>query len=181
MTVPLYFNGSLTLMDNLHNGLPAGGIFVIASDLGGAGYTAKIRVGTSDCEQSRWVSETSVKCLAASGLSGTLRVGMTVGVRVSSMSEGATYDGPSKLELSILNRRSTEITSLTVMGSGLGAQTYSGEGRIEGTSCEGSGWASETSVMCRGAGGNQASAKMGITVGVRVGSLTEGMSFDGAS
>eukprot|EP00961_Rhodomonas_salina_P151556 2040077-Rhodomonas_salina.1 len=145
-----------------YNGLGVGGALmtVVGSGLGKAGYSVRGRVGDSACEGSFWKSETSVVCMATGGVSGTFRLGMTIGLRAGSLSEGASYDRACATGVAAGNRDYSGSAPVTVMGSGLGgSEAYSGAGRRMGTACEGSGWASETSVMCFGSGGFPGSAK----------------------
>eukprot|EP00961_Rhodomonas_salina_P016388 220424-Rhodomonas_salina.1 len=172
-------SGCIAVMNSFSNA--ASIVTVVGRRLGTAGSSVSGRVGFSGCEGSIWTSETSVACLAASGVSGTVQMGITFSVRASSMSQAMSYDGAGVSGLSASNRGSTGRTQLTLMGSGLGRYAHSVEGRLGETGCEGSVWASETSVRCHIARAFLRQDKVGVTVGTLIGSLTKGMSIDGVA
>ncbi|KAJ1467356.1 hypothetical protein T484DRAFT_2027455 [Baffinella frigidus] len=76
------------------------------------------------------------------------------------------------------NRAGTGSMSVTVQGSHFGLTTYTGAARIVGTACESTEWVSETSVRSRPAGGIHGTRRVLLTVGDRVGSVTEAFSVD---
>ena len=67
---------------------------VVGSGLGLADYTGASRLGATACEASGWESDSSIRCLSSGGVFGTLRVVVTAGVRVGSVTEALDYDAP---------------------------------------------------------------------------------------
>ena len=55
---------------------------------------------------------------------------------------------------------------------------YSGRVRVGRSGAEETGWVSDTSVVCKVAGGTEGSLVVAMSVGERVGSTTEGSSYD---
>ena len=55
---------------------------------------------------------------------------------------------------------------------------YSVGARVGESGAEGSVWVSETSVVCRAGSGGAGSVGAGVTVGERVGSMSEGVSYE---
>ena len=55
---------------------------------------------------------------------------------------------------------------------------YSGSGRVGQTGTQGTGWLSETSLVCGVAGGLEGSLRVAVTMGTLAGSESEGASYD---
>ena len=55
---------------------------------------------------------------------------------------------------------------------------YSGRGRVGQTGTQGTGWLSETSLVCGVAGGLEGSLRVAVTMGTLAGSESEGASYD---
>eukprot|EP00961_Rhodomonas_salina_P014656 196548-Rhodomonas_salina.1 len=143
------------------NVLSRGGVLITIQGSGfGVAGSARVRVGVSGCEGSEWVSATSVLCLAASGLSGTMRVGMSVGIRSGSASAVVSYDRTFVSGVSVSNRRKVGSAPVILVGSGFGGRAYSAAGRMAETGCKASEWFSETSLRCHGAGGLPGPARL---------------------
>ena len=157
-----------------------------------ADYTSRVRVGSTACEASEWVSDTAVICFTAAGYSGTLRVAVTAGVQVGTISEAVSYDMPRTQGVSdaaMANRPPTssdsvsvENVTLTLSAVHYGTSDYTVAGRVGGlghTACESTEWASDSSLSCLWATGSGGSLRVAVTAGVRVGTLTETLSYDG--
>ncbi|KAJ1475837.1 hypothetical protein T484DRAFT_1827001 [Baffinella frigidus] len=152
---------------------------VVGSSLGLLDYTGAWRVGSTACEASEWESDSSMRCLSSGGVFGTLRVAVTAGVGVGSVTEGLSYDVPmleggSKKG----NMPSTGSVSMTVVGSGMGHSDYTGASRVGATACEASGWESDSSMCCLSSGGVFGTLSVAVTAGNRAGSVTEGLSYE---
>jgi hypothetical protein len=73
--------------------LPGGEEMVMmGSGLGTYGHSASAVVGVTACEGSEWMSESSVMCKTPAGVLKTLRVTLTIGDQVMSMSGAASYE-----------------------------------------------------------------------------------------
>ncbi|EKX41050.1 hypothetical protein GUITHDRAFT_164463 [Guillardia theta CCMP2712] len=142
------------------------------------GYSGEGRVGETGCEGSRWESETSVACKVGAGAGGSLRAAVTVSEQVGTRSEAGTYDRGGASEIGSGNAAGTGARSVTVIGAGLGAAEYSGEGRVGETGCEGSRWESETSVACKVGAGAGGSLRAAVTVSEQVGTRSEAGTYD---
>eukprot|EP00961_Rhodomonas_salina_P280402 3787908-Rhodomonas_salina.1 len=138
----------------LMNVLSRGGALITIQGSGfGVAGSARVRVGVSGCEGSEWVSETSALCLAASGVTGTMQVGLSIGIRAGSISQSLSYETASLSVIHVSNQVATGSVSLSVFGTGLGLQSSSGNHRTHHTGCEASQWESETSTRCLAGGG----------------------------
>eukprot|EP00961_Rhodomonas_salina_P014165 189957-Rhodomonas_salina.1 len=67
---------------------------------------------------------------------------------------------------------------VTMSGAGLAHAEVSGAARFGASSAEASGWVSSTSLRCLVGGGPGGTLAIGITVGMSLGSLTAGGSYD---
>eukprot|EP00286_Rhodomonas_abbreviata_P024601 CAMPEP_0181297044 /NCGR_PEP_ID=MMETSP1101-20121128/5026_1 /TAXON_ID=46948 /ORGANISM="Rhodomonas abbreviata, Strain Caron Lab Isolate" /LENGTH=505 /DNA_ID=CAMNT_0023401947 /DNA_START=215 /DNA_END=1732 /DNA_ORIENTATION=+ len=166
---------STTLMANVQS-TGSVSVTVAGSGLGGMSFSAWARMGHSSCEASDWESDSSVRCLSSAGVRGTVRVGVTVGEALESMSESLSY----ALTLSSLiqaNAGTTGSVSVTVAGMGLGGMMQSIRRRVGQSSCEASEWVSDSSVRCMSSSGVRGTLRLGLTVGDQAGSLTEALSY----
>ena len=157
-------------------------VTLAGASLGLRAYSSQTRVGGTGCEATAWVSETVVVCAAYFGGLGTVRVSVTAGQRAGSLTEMASFDGPgvsSVLVGLLANRGSTGSTSVTLSGIGFGTVGTSASGKVGATGCESSEWTSSSSVRCLTAAGVRGTVRVGVTAGVRTGSVTELGSYDG--
>ena len=156
---------------------------VSGSGMGVSDYTGSARVGGTACETTLgWESDSSVRCLSAGGVYGTLRVSVTAGGRAGTTTEAASYDVASPSGAVRGNAASTGSVSMTVSGSGMGVSDYTGSARVGGTACETTlGWESDSSVRCLSAGGVYGTLRVSVTAGGRAGTTTEAASYDVAS
>ena len=73
--------------------LPGGEtIVVMGSGLGAYGYTAFVVVGQTSTESTDWISESSVMCKTPAGVFKPLRMTLTLGEQVMSMSMAVSYE-----------------------------------------------------------------------------------------
>eukprot|EP00961_Rhodomonas_salina_P004303 58954-Rhodomonas_salina.1 len=151
-------------------------VTVLGGGLGQKAYSGMARVGQTGCEGTAWESETSVRCLDASGVRGTGRVVMTVGGVASSVSAALSYDAGAHGAVIGSNGVSTGSVWVSVSGRGLGTDGYSVAGRWGVSGCEASGWVSETAVECMVGSGGSRTLRTVMTVGQSRGSMTEGVS-----
>merc|ERR1719199_1337483 len=120
---------------------PSGAVRGNAASTGSVSMTVSGsgRVGGTACETTLgWESDSSVRCLSAGGVYGTLRVSVTAGGRAGTTTEAASYDVAS---LSSVKRSNAAITG---SGSGMGVLDYTGSARVGGTACESSEWESDS-------------------------------------
>ncbi|KAJ1465477.1 hypothetical protein T484DRAFT_1864633, partial [Baffinella frigidus] len=141
-------------------------------------YSQRSRVGGTACEATSWESDNSMRCLSSGGVFGTLRVAVTAGVSVGTVTESLLYDVPMLSITTRANRAGGGSASVTVQGSGLGHSDYTGESRVGATACEASEWESDSSLRCLSSGGVFGTLSVAVTAGIRAGSVTEGLSYD---
>eukprot|EP00961_Rhodomonas_salina_P260074 3514484-Rhodomonas_salina.1 len=108
----------------------------------------------------------------------TLRVGLTVGAHVGSTTEAISWDLSTNLLLQWPVNIAGRGSSMTVRGMGIAMFDTSVGVRGGGTSCEATDWISETILRCRTSSGVTGTMRVGVTVGIQLGSLTEVLSYD---
>jgi len=163
-----------------HNILGTGSasVTVHGASMGLVTYTGRGREGYTGCEATDWESETSVRCLAGHGASGTRRVMMTAGKQGASVTQGWSLNMAG---LSITRRANlvgTGSASVTVHGASMGLVRHTGRGRESQTGCEATEWESETSVRCLAGNGIRGTRRIALSVGEREASVTQGWSVD---
>ena len=149
-------------------------VTVHGSGFGHHSYTQAARAGDTACEATDWASDTTVLCKVSSGVRGTRRAVMTVGLVSGSLSDTFSYDVGS---LSVVVHNDSIGAVVTVEGSRFGTSDYTGQARVGGSACEATIWTADTSVVCRYAYGVGGTKRVVVTVGVRAGSITEAMSY----
>ncbi len=151
---------------------------VHGSSMGIVRHTAKGRTGHTGCEGTEWESETSVRCLSGHTGDASLRLVMTVGDRVGSMSKGWSLDRSTLSVSRRSNRAGTGLASVTMHGAGLGIVRHTVRGRAGHTGCEGTDWESATSVRCLASRGAFGTLRVVMTLGSRGGSRIQAWSVD---
>ncbi|KAJ1479450.1 hypothetical protein T484DRAFT_1814225, partial [Baffinella frigidus] len=145
--------------------------------LGEADYTGAARVGGSGCERTEWVSDEEVLCGAAAGVGATLRVAVTVGEKVGSVTEAVSYQS-GVLTYNPRGKQPASGFKGTLVGRDFGTFDTSVLARVGGTAQEATAWGGDTSVECRVAQGVGGTMRVAVTVGGGVSSGTEAVSYD---
>ena len=142
-------------------------------------FSPEIRTGHSGCEATVWISDSATKCQVALSMSSSRAVVLTAGLQISSLSGAATYDAAELSGLASGNTAAWFTGSITVFGSQFGGFDISGGMRLGQSACGQTGWISDSGVVCRNAIGADGSRSLMITAGVRSGTTSEALSFDG--
>ena len=160
--------------------LPATGssVTVFGTSFAQHGYTQAGRVGDTACEATDWVADTSVMCKVSAGVRGTRRVLMTVGERVGTVTEAFSFDVSSISSVAFINMAATGQSTTTLSGANFGTQQYTQAARAGDTACEATDWVADTSVKCKVSAGVRGTRRVLMTVGERVGTVTDAFSFD---
>eukprot|EP00292_Cryptomonas_paramecium_P001669 CAMPEP_0113679554 /NCGR_PEP_ID=MMETSP0038_2-20120614/10723_1 /TAXON_ID=2898 /ORGANISM="Cryptomonas paramecium" /LENGTH=1045 /DNA_ID=CAMNT_0000597627 /DNA_START=986 /DNA_END=4119 /DNA_ORIENTATION=- /assembly_acc=CAM_ASM_000170 len=146
----------------------------------GAGDVSKrVRGGRTACEWTVWVSATSLACGMGSVGSGggSVRVVVTSGVAVGSLSAVLSYDAGGVSSTVTVNGVGSGSTFVTVSGGSFGVVSTSGQGRVGGSGAELSLWVSDTAMVLRTSSGAGGSVSVSVSVQGVAGSLTQGFSF----
>ncbi len=116
--------------------------------------------------------------LKAAGIQATLRVIVTAGVAVASLTEAVSYDIPNLVNINIANMRPVGADSLTMSGSSFGPVGYTMQGHIGDSACEMTAWVSDTALYVKVAAGVHRTLTVTVTAGIRVGTSTEAVTYD---
>jgi len=159
-------------------GTGSASVTVHGSSMGLVSYTGRAREGQTGCEATEWESETSVRGRAGLGAQGSRRVLMTVGQRHMSISIALSTDLSTLSLLRFMNGAGTGSASVTVHGSHLGLVAYSLRALQGVTGCESTEWESESALRCRMGHGTRSTLQVVMTIGDKVGSITQAWSLD---
>ena len=179
--VILFIEGDESDPNNATANLPALGAFEVivqAGNLGIKDFSHAARVGHTACEATEWQSDISLVCNTARGAKETMRLAITVGVEVGSVTEAVSYDAPTLSSVLTRNLVTVGGVDVVLFGESFALDAYSGGARIGQTGCEASAWASDTSLACKTAGGVFATLRVIVTAGGRAGSASHAVSYD---
>eukprot|EP00961_Rhodomonas_salina_P003532 49012-Rhodomonas_salina.1 len=135
------------------------------------------RSGHTSCESSIWLSSTTAGCRASASAYFTQRLQLTIGGRLGTVTEAFSVD---TFALSVSMRSNSAVTgsaSIILLGKGLLQTEHSSAARLFMSACETSAWVSETSMKCH-TSSTGGSLRIGVTVGEKIGTLTETLSAD---
>eukprot|EP00960_Hanusia_phi_P066141 766326-Hanusia_phi.AAC.5 len=146
---------------------------------GKSDYSAISSVGVSMCEMTKWISESTLLCQQASGTKRLFPLGITVGSRVSSVSNSWSFDAP-QIQLGFTNSTDSS-KALLVQGSDFASYDSTPRLRIGGSSCESSKWIASTSLLCNrpsGPGSASVAESLIVTEGLQKGTLSSYFTFE---
>ena len=147
---------------------------VQGSAMGHSRYTIAGRPGDTGNEASTWVSDTMLVCLTRHGARHSTSMVVTSGERGGTRTEVISFDGVGLSSTLKHNWPATGASSMTVLGANMDLQDPSSSMRVARTGCESTEWVSESAVTCQHAAGQGGSMwRLSVTVGERVGSLTD--------
>jgi hypothetical protein len=153
------------------------GVSLSASDI-----TNNARISGSTCEQSLWISGSTVICRISAGVakwSGMPHsVVLTVTEREGSVSGLFTYLAPSLSSSRLANGPWKLENEITVTGMALSTVSQTHRARIGISSVEATRWESESSLLCTIPGGVGRSQQALVTAGVYRASLTQAYTYD---
>ena len=126
-------------------------------NLGWIDFCARVRIGGTDCEHSKWVSDSEIRCGVPAGPQerGGFGLVLTVfGLKSSTCVECFTFNVPAVLSVTQNNQPTTGGSNLSIAGFNFGSiQDYSGEVRMGFTSSPSSVWTSDSQITCTVASG----------------------------
>ncbi|KAJ1489679.1 hypothetical protein T484DRAFT_1779488, partial [Baffinella frigidus] len=189
------------------NGPATGSVSMLieGSMMGYGDRSVAVRVGYTACENSMWISMTSVACLMAAGGGQTRSMDGAVAVTVGNgqVSRPVTgyfsYDAASLSTVKRSNQRTypaatlsiagsnfltTDASSkaaqatLSIVGSKFPTTDTSSKAAQGSTACEASDWISDTMLWCKHAQSTHSTQRVILTAGWRPGTVTEALSLD---
>ena len=172
------------------NNRPATGSYTITvagAALGWTDMSARMRVGYTACEATGWISSTSLNCKVARGAKssrsneGAILVTVLSRQSANPMTDAFSYDQPTMSSLHLTNGAPTRTQTVTVTGKNMASYDASPKMRLGHTACETSDWISDTAVRCKPAASTHSSARMVVTLGLSIGTITNVFTFDSPS
>lgn len=138
-----------------HVNSPASGaasVSLLGINFGLANSTPSLRLGTTQCATSVWVSNSAVSCIAASGSGAQHTTALTVEGVTGTQYIAFTYDSPAVTFVSASNSPSTGRASVTLSGANFGVSKINPVSqqfvRLGESVCSSNYWISDTSIVC---------------------------------
>jgi hypothetical protein len=162
-------------------------VTVAGASLGWTDMSARMRVGYTACEATGWISSTSLNCKVARGAKssrsneGAILVTVLSRQSANPMTGAFSYDQPTMSSLHLTNGAPTRTQTVTVTGKNMASYDASPKLRLGHTACETSDWISDTAVRCKPAASTHSSARIVVTLGLSIGTITNAFTFDSPS
>ena len=156
-----------------------GSITLDGSNIGLWHLSPSVHVGFTNCEQTSWLSDSSVICNTAVFSTGaSLRLRLTAGEASSTLTDAFSFDLFSANQQSRLNIGARVSRNLTVLAVDMSHFEFSTHPRTGSTSSEKSIWLSQSSLSCLGAWGVKSTHRVLITSSKQLASTSEIFSYD---
>jgi hypothetical protein len=153
-------------------------ITVLGSQMGTHSNTAAVSLGVSCGEATLWVATTSMFTMFAFGLSGTLKVIITAGTLIGTVTDAVSQDMLSVRSILDANTVTTAGVGISVRGMHMGVYASSMKASAGGTGCRITIWVSDTVLKCSSSNQMAGSIPMMLTGGSRVGTRSFVLSAD---
>ena len=134
--------------------------------------------GTTSCEQSVWLSDTSTRCRMGSAVYRSWRIVASVGKLTATISNMWSADIVCLSVSTRLNGGASGSVSMTIVGGLFGYAGYTVSLLTGRSSCEQTTWESDTAVQCRTGSWMVRSRIASISVGAHIGSTSSLFSID---
>ena len=174
-----YDSASLHSMVNPRSVSARGEAHMRGNGLGSTSYTNDARLGNSGCEQTEWVSDSIVKCIAAGGVRGTLSAVVTASGYIGTLSETFSYlcipfvQTHVRSNLPSVGRVTLELDSRAILNGDYTARVKIGE-----TSSTNTRWISDSAVICTVPAGRDDQVTMVMTAGLQTGTVSQVLTYD---
>jgi hypothetical protein len=137
-----------------------------------------MRAGNSACEATEWLSSTRVASRVASGIRRSLRVTLTAGNQVETLSAAISYHEPVQFNMFQSNLHYSSTFSMFLSGGNFGSSEMTVREQAGSTSLEATQWISATSLLGKHASGSRGSLLVSVTSGQNPGSHSKLLSYD---
>ena len=137
-----------------------------------------MRFGHTSAEGSMWISTSSLRCIGSRSTFKTRILMVTSGGLSGSFSMFFSADLPTSSIIIMSNSYSTGSSSFSIHGSGFGFISLTALNQAGHSTAESTSWHSDTCMVSRRPSGLQATQRVAISFGSRVGSGSEALSQD---
>jgi hypothetical protein len=140
--------------------------------------TPTIRLGSSTCQSSLWLSNTAASCLHSEGAGFNQLMAVTVDGVPGTVSYGFTYDPPTMTMADTFNIPASGGATITVEGVNFGPSDASNTVMVGFTTCKTSSWTSGTTVLCQSPVGTGAQPDIIHSTAGLFGTFSRALTFD---
>lgn len=147
-------------------------------NFGNADTSPTVRLGSSVCSTSQWVSYTAITCITDYGSGAALAAAVTVAKQVGTRITAFSYDNPVVTSVTRMNGAVSGGTSVTVLGSNFGMENFTPSLSLGSSACATSIWSTNTMVTCAVVAGTQISQAVVNMVTKLSGTLQAAFSYD---
>jgi hypothetical protein len=161
--------------------MPTAGSSVVSTygqNFASSSFTPTIRMGTSLCTSSAWVSDTEVHCISPTGYGVLHTQAVTLSQVVGTIMQAYTYDAAVPTSLAPGNSPNSAGGILTLGGLNFGSSDLSTSGRIGSTACGTTMWSSGTALVCMVQSGLGHYKSQEATISVAVGTFVGAFTYD---
>ena len=151
---------------------------VFGVNFGHTKYTPAERMGESQTEYTRWVSESTVKAMSTAGLFSSHSMVVTSGTRSGSISDIHSYNIPDVSVNHHGNQPATGSTMVTVFGRNYGHAAFTLMQKFQYSSAQRTEWYSDSSISAMPSDGLAASIRLILSAGIRVGTRTRAFTYN---
>jgi len=140
--------------------------------------TAVVKLGTTVCQSTAYVSDNVIVCTAAAGSGNALTTSITTATGSAQLQSYFTHDTPVLTAVSVINGPTAGAAVVTVSGINFGTLDYSLTATIGGNAFSAVTYVSDSSVIGRVAAGTGTDKMIALTLGSRVSSVDVRFSYD---
>ena len=146
-------------------------------ELGSADFSPLARIGLTACENTRWISDTSLHVQHPNGVSSSLEVVASLGAKMYTSMPVFTFNSAVVTDIASQNANQNTSAHMTIHGMSFGFSDYSARA-ILGTATEVTVWSSDTALSAVPAAGVFADVAVIVSVGAHV---LDGLGFAGCN
>ena len=152
--------------------------FLTGSNLGSYSNSLQGRLGGSACSRTVWYSQTSISCQALEGTGSFHTMALSVARLSITRSHSFSYDAPFSCRLRGGGNSPITGSKQSMDAANLGGSQFSSKYRGGQTSCAGSNWISDSSLLCKMGAGAGHDLNFAITVTRQFSTAKRTMTYD---
>ena len=138
----------------------------------------RIRLASTSCKQSNWISDSQIFCVVSSGAARSRAVAVTISVLVSTRTDIFSYESSTASSVAPYNHITVLKTIINISVFNEARNDLTSQARIGKTHSEFTRWFSETSLLSLFTGYFQACEQITITTAIQTGTCSGMISFD---
>ena len=147
----------------------AGWLTLYGVNFGQSTLTATVKIGSTSCFSTTWVSTSSVSCYLRPGIGQQTNVVLSVGELTGTKQGLFSYNAPALTYIQRFNGVTSSDASITLTGFNLGNSDTSTSARLSSTLCCSTMFTSVTSLTCLNPAGTGGTHSLAVTVAMVVG------------